>query len=106
MLNMIAHKCRDGEITMVMPLIIPDLHPLLQSRFFGRSSEILWEQLTLLVKVIRRAYINKYVQRTLVRFNQFCSVMVFPFRLIIPKVTFECFLTPWAVDGVRDGGEG
>ena len=52
-------------------------------------------------------HVDENVQRALPLLDELSRIVLLPLLLLVlAKVSLECSLTPWAVDGVGDGRKG
>lgn len=56
---MVIGKAGHHEITMVIAVLKSDVETCIHSGFFGGVGQILWQQLTLFVKVVRSPLFRK-----------------------------------------------
>lgn len=131
MLDVIVHERRYRKVTVVVPILIPYLHPLIEPCFFRSSSKVLRQELALLVEVVVCAlwlyqlnakeavaernsvdwteekrksthHVNQHIQRPLIRLNQLRRVMLLPQLSVIAEIAPERLLAPRTPARVRD----
>ena len=116
----------------IVAVVIVGLHAqvdaLVVARLLGRSDEVLWQQLLLLVEVVAGTldrrwldklqysgtkgagsthHINQQLQRALPLLHQLGGIVLPPLGLVLlTEVALEGLLPPGAVDGVGNGREG
>ncbi len=101
MLHMIVRKCRNEKVRMIVPILIPYLHPL--PGLLRRLLEILRQQLPLLIEIVARPNIDQDIRLPLELLQQFRRIMLMPFTLVLlPKVPSESLLPPRTIHRIRN----